>query len=150
MLEEFSDSMKALNWENVFAKPISFKKKVEDIVEIYDAKVVDNVENDREIKENINDDNNADIEDEERENEGDIGSEESEDEDDEREIVEDSDSECLDSGYEVVTTSDQHVMEPSVNPEENLVNPIVSQISDTANPEELQIEDCAILNMTNS
>ena len=34
MLEEFSDSMKSLNWENIYAKPIEFKSKIEKALEL--------------------------------------------------------------------------------------------------------------------
>ena len=34
MLEEFSDSLKTLNWENVYAKPIEFRSKIQKQIEL--------------------------------------------------------------------------------------------------------------------
>jgi hypothetical protein len=144
MLEEFSDSIIALNWDNVYAKPISFKKK-EEIMKIDRGKVVND---NREIIE----DSVADIEMiEEGEGDNEDGSEDEDEDDDddnyndennEREIIDDSDNENLDIKCEI---SDVVLIEDSIgsilNQNEILVPPLNSST---------QIEDSATLHMTNS
>jgi hypothetical protein len=152
MLEEFSDSMKALNWDNVFAKPISFNRKVEDIIEVDVRGTVTGEINEGNIKVGIS---TTDIEmieegeggnedeDETAEDDDDEDDEEEDDDDNnEREIIDDSDS---DNGEIIHELSNDFLsgdlIESFMNQDENLAAPLNSFT---------QIEDSATFNMTNS
>ena len=76
MLEEFSDSMKSLNWENIYAKPIEFKSKIEKALELELMEKSANIKiNNEDVRE---EDEDEDGEEEEDDDDGDVEGEEDE------------------------------------------------------------------------
>ena len=98
MLEEFSDSLKTLNWENVYAKPIEFRSKIQKQIEL-DLEISKQAEILQQDK--LNDDE-KEIEDENGDNneDNDSNSSQEEEEDKNSNIIGDDTNEGSDEHHE--------------------------------------------------
>ena len=124
MLEEFTDSMKSLNWENIYAKPIEFKSKIEKAQELELELAKSSGERLMEDLDNSKMDNDTveDIEEEEEDEDG----EEEVDDDDEVEVEEEGDESNtlrnIDSENEIADECEGEGSDEDENKHEELVD----------------------------
>jgi hypothetical protein len=133
MLEEFSDSLISLNWENVYAKPIEFRSKIQQSLE---ASEKNNESNQDDVIDlvSIDDQNvngNDEENDEENENEDDSDAESEEENDEDNNGPESDDNDDIEDENEV-EKEDEIVSEVIENSEEenNILGELVELLDD--------------------